>query len=70
MFPKTSIKKELDCELICEKIFLKTNLRCYGDETTTFHSRKIPETGSNCICLSIKLTDSVLETVEIIHRSL
>ena len=35
-----SIKKELDCEPIYIKKFLKTKIRSYGDEDTDFHSKK------------------------------
>ena len=42
-----SIKKELDCKLICQKHFLKTKVRSYSDETTDFHPRKTPQAGSN-----------------------
>ena len=49
-----SIKKELDCQPICNKIFLKTKTRSYGDETTDFHTRKLPEAGYNYICWWVK----------------
>ena len=42
-----SIKIELDCKPIYDKKILKTKLRSYIDEATHFHTRKIPEAGSN-----------------------
>ena len=45
-----SIKKELDCEPIYVLKILKVKIRSYGIEATDFHSRKIPEEGSNYIC--------------------
>ena len=56
-----SIKKELDCEPICNKIFLKTKVRSYNDEATDFNNRKIPEAGSNNISWSVMFIDSLLK---------
>ena len=44
-----NIEKELDCEPIYDKRFLNTKLRSYIDVATNFHTRKIPEAGSNYI---------------------
>ena len=46
------------------KIFMKTKIRSYGDETTDFYTRKIPEAGSSYICWSVILIDSVLKKGE------
>ena len=37
-----SIKKELDCEPIYNKKFLKNKKRCYCDEATCFHDKEVP----------------------------
>ena len=36
-------------------------IRSYGDGSTDFHARKIPEADSNYICGSVILIDSVLK---------
>ena len=56
-----SIKKEHHCESIFNKKFLKIEISSYGDEATDFHTREIPEAGSNYICWSVILIDSVLK---------
>ena len=35
-----------------------------GDEATDIHTRKIPKAGSNYICWSIMLIDSILKNDE------
>ena len=40
---------------------MKTKIKSYGDETTDFFARKILEAGSNQICWSVVLIDSVLK---------
>ena len=42
-----SIQKELDCEPIHNKNFLKTKLLSYGDEATEFNNKEIPKLGCN-----------------------
>ena len=59
-----SIQKELDCELIYNKSFLKIKIRLYFDEATDFLARKIPKVGSNYICWLVILIDSVLKKNE------
>ena len=59
-----SVEKELDCEPIYNKKFLKTKIGFNSDETIDFHTRKIPEGGSNYICWSVILINSVLEKDE------
>ena len=41
--------------------FLETKIISYGDETTDFHTKKVPEAGSNYICWLVILVDSVLQ---------
>ena len=53
-------KKELDYELICNKKFLKSKIRSYGDEAPDFQDKEVPNVGSNYTCLVI-LVDSVLK---------
>lgn len=42
-----SINKRQDCKSFDIKNVLKTTIRSYGDEATDFHSKNIPEAGSN-----------------------
>ena len=49
------------------QFFKKTKERSYGEETTDFRTRKIPEAGSFYICWSVILTDSVLKKDEIYY---
>ena len=44
--------------------FLKNQIRSYGDRTTDFHIRKIPEVDSNEICYLLVLIDSVFKKDE------
>ena len=56
-----SIKKEFDSELICSEKYLKTKIKSYkGKINTSFHNNKIPKEGSQCICLSVILIDSII----------
>ena len=57
----TSIEKEwLWTHLYWKKLW-KTKIRSCNDETTDFQSRKIPKAGSNYICWSGIIMDSVLK---------
>ena len=56
-----SIKKKLDCEPIYNQEFMKIKIRSYSVEVTDFHTRIMPEWGSNYICCLIVLIDSVLK---------
>ena len=56
--------KELDCELICNKKILKTKTSFYDKKAANFHTRKLPETGSNNICWSAILIYSILQKDE------
>lgn len=54
--------KKNDCEpIFIEKKLWKTKIRSCNDETTDFQSRKIPKAGSNYICWSGIIMDSVLK---------
>ena len=59
-----SINKELDCEPIYNKKFLKSKIRSYDHEATDFHDHEIPKVGSNCTCLAVILTDFVFKKDE------
>ena len=58
------IKKELDCELICNKKFLKTKIRSYSNEATDFHDKEVPKVGPNYTCLEVISLDFVLKKDE------
>ena len=58
---RNSIKKELECEPICNKHFLKTKIRSYSDETTDFNVKEVPKVGPNYTCLAVILLDVVLK---------
>ena len=46
--------------------YLKTKIKSYnGKINTNFYSNKIPKEGSQYICLSVDLIDSVFRTVKI-----
>ena len=54
------ITKEFDSKAIYNEKHLKTKIKSYnGKINTNFHNNKIPKKGSQCICLSIILLDSV-----------
>ena len=56
-----SIKKELDCEPINNKKFLKTKIRSYGGEAADFHNKERPKAGFKYNCLEVILIDFVLK---------
>ena len=62
MWDKVSadIKKEFDSKPFCNKKFLKTKIKSYGDEDTDFHYKEIPKVDSNRTCLAIISLDSAL----------
>ena len=41
------LKKEFDSEPICNKEFLKTEIKSHGSEVTDFHDKKIPRVDSD-----------------------
>ena len=54
------IKKEIESKPIYNEKYLKTKMKCYNAEiNTNFRINKKPKEGSQCICLSVKLIDSV-----------
>ena len=60
---KNIIKKEFDIEPIYNQNFLKTNIKSYKEKiNTNFHNNKIPKEGSQFICLSVILINSVFRT--------
>ena len=59
-------KKELDCEPIYNKIFLKTKVRSYCDEATDSHARRIPGASSYYICWLVILSVMFLKKMKTI----
>ena len=60
---KNSIKKEFNSEPVNNEKYLKAKIKSYnGKITTNFHNNKIPREGSQFICLSVILIDSVFRT--------
>ena len=59
-----SIKKEFDSKTICNKKFLKSKIKFYGNEATNFPDKEIPKIGSNYSCLTVILIDFVLKKSE------
>ena len=56
-----SIRKELDCERIYHKKFLKTKIRFYCYDAADFCDNEIPKAGSNYTCFAVISIDSVLK---------
>ena len=44
------LKNNLIAKPSIKNLFLKTEIRSYGDETTYFHTKKLPEAGFYHIC--------------------
>ena len=60
---KNRLKKEFDCEPVYNEKYLKDKIKSYDGKTNTnFHSNKITKKGSQFICLSVILIDSVFRT--------
>ena len=56
------MKKGFDSEPVYKDKYLKTKMKSYeGKINTNFHDNKVPKEGSQYICLSVTLIDSVLE---------
>ena len=54
------IKKKFHSNPVYNEKYIKTKIKSYnGKINTNFHNNKIPKEGSQCICLSVTLTDSV-----------
>ena len=52
--------KELESETIHNEKYLKAKIKSYnGKISTTFHNIKIPKKGSQYVCLSVTLIDSL-----------
>ena len=60
---KNSNKKVFNSEPVNNEKYLKAKIKSYnGKITTNFHNNKIPREGSQFICLSVILIDSVFRT--------
>ena len=60
---KNITKKEFDSEPVYNEKYLKAKIKSYnGKINTNFHDNKIPKEGSQFICLSVILIDSVFRT--------
>ena len=60
---KNIIYKEFDSDPVYNKKYLKAKIKSYnGKINTNFHNDKIPKEGSQCICLSVILINSVFRT--------
>ena len=60
---KNSIKEEFDSKPVYNEKYLKAKIKSYnGKINTNFHNNKIPREGSQFICLSVILIDSVFRT--------
>ena len=60
---KNSLKKEFDSEPVYSEKCLKAIVKSYNRKIdTNFHNNKIPKEGSQFICLSVILIDSVFRT--------
>ena len=60
---KNSLKKQFDSEPVYNEKYLKALIKSYnGKINTSFHNNKIPKEGSQFVCLSIILIDSVSRT--------
>ena len=58
-----AIKKEFDSNLVYIKKYLRTKIKSYkGKINTNFYNNKIPKEGSQYICLSVVLLDSIFKT--------
>ena len=60
---KNRLKKEFDSEPVYNEKYLKAKIKSYnGKISTNFHDNKIPKEGSQLICLSVILINSVFRT--------
>ena len=61
----SSMKKVFDSEPWYNESYLKNEIKSYkGKPNAMFHSDKVPKEGSQCICLSVILIDSVFRNVK------
>ena len=60
---KNTIDKEVDGDPVYNEKYLKAKIKSYnGKISSNFHKNKIPKEGSQFICLSVILIDSVFRT--------
>ena len=60
---KKSLKKEFDSEPVYNEKYLKAKIKSFnGKINSNFHDDNIPKEGSQFICLSVILMDSVFRT--------
>ena len=60
---KNTIKKEFDSEPVYNEKYVKAKVKSYnGKISTSFYKNKIPKEGSQFICFSVILIDSVFRT--------
>ena len=60
---KNSLKREFYSEPVYNDKYLKAEIKSYnGKINTNFHDNKITKEGSNFICLSVILINSVFRT--------
>ena len=60
---KSSIKKEFDSEPVYNEKYPKAKIKSYNRKINrSCHNKKIPKEGSQFICLSVILIDSVFRT--------
>ena len=57
----SGIEHEFDTAPNFNKKFIKTKIRCYVEEATDFHVKKIPKPGYDYACLAVIAIDSVLK---------
>ena len=62
-FSKNSLKKEFDSEPVYNEKYLITKIKSYnGKINANVHNNKIPSEGSQSLCLSVILINSVFRT--------
>ena len=65
---KNSLKKDVDSEPVYNGKYLKAKIKSHNRKTNTnFYNNKIPRDGSQFICVSVILIDSVLRTGKNYH---
>ena len=58
-----SIREELDSEPVYNEKYLKTKIKSYQEKINiNFHYNEIPKESSQCIVLTVIMTDSVFRT--------
>ena len=60
---KNSINEDFDSEPVYNEKYVNAKIKSYnGKINTSFQNNKIPEEGSQCICLLVVLIDSIFRT--------